>query len=81
MRESIKVIKCCSLISAVFLILTYAVTVNSETHFIRFDSVWLSNNFFTTLFGGVFASMLVVVLCEIHTNLNLKMYQESIVYK
>lgn len=65
MRESIKVIKCCSLISVVFLALTYAVTVNSETHFIRFDSVWLSNDFFTTLFGGVFASMLVVVLCEI----------------
>lgn len=65
MRESIKVIKWCSTISILFLILTYAVSVNSEAHFVVANTRWVSNNFLITLFGGVFASMLVVVLCEI----------------
>lgn len=64
MRESINVIKWCGLICMVFLLLTYAVTVNSEGHFVSVNSVWISNNFLVMLFGGVFASMLVVVLCE-----------------
>lgn len=72
MRESIKVIKWCSLISVFFLVLTYVVTVNSEGHFFVADSVWISNNFFLTLFGGAFASMLVVVLCEIQKYLSAK---------
>ena len=60
MREIINVIKHCSFISFVFLILTYLTTVNIEGQFISVDSVWISNNFLVTLFGGVFASMLVV---------------------
>ncbi len=65
MRESIRVIKLCVIVSLVSLLLTYIVTVNLEGHFIEINSIWISNNFFVTLFGGVFASMLVVVICEI----------------
>ncbi len=59
MRESISVIKWCGLICIVFLVLTYAVTVNSEGNFITVDSVWISNSFLITLFGGVFALSLI----------------------
>ena len=80
MRESIKVIKWCSFISIVFLILTYSVTVNSEGHFISVNSVWISNSFLITLFGGVFASMLVVVLCEIQKYLSAKTSTEEYLF-
>jgi len=80
MRESIKVIKWSSLISIVFLILTYSVTVNSEGHFISVNSVWISNSFLITLFGGVFASMLVVVLCEIQKYLSAKASTEEYLF-
>ncbi len=80
MRESIKVIKWCSFISIAFLILTYAVTVNSEGHYISVNSVWISNSFLITLFGGVFASMLVVVLCEIQKYLSTKASTEEYLF-
>ena len=80
MRESIKVIIWCSIVSTVFLILTYAVTVNTEAHFVVLDSVWISNNFLITLFGGVFASMLVVLLCEIQKYLSSKRRTEQYLF-
>ena len=80
MRESIKVIRCCSIISLIFLVLTYAVTVNSEGHFISIDSIWISNNFLITIFGGVFASMLVIVLCEIRKYLSAKTNTEQYLF-
>lgn len=80
MREIINVIKHCSFISFVFLILTYLTTVNIEGKFISVDSVWISNNFLVTLFGGVFASMLVVVLCEIQKYLSAKTNTEHYLF-
>ena len=80
MRESIKVIIWCSIVSIVFLILTYAVTVNAEAHFVVLDSVWISNNFLITLFGGIFASMLVVLLCEIQKYLSSKSRTEQYLF-
>ena len=80
MRESISVIKWCGLICIVFLVLTYAVTVNSEGNFITVDSVWISNSFLITLFGGVFASMLVVVLCEMQKYWNSKTNTEQFLF-
>lgn len=80
MRESISVISWCSFVSALFLILTYGVTVNAEAHFFTLDSVWISNNFLITLFGGVFASMLVVLLCEIQKYLSSKKRTEQYLF-
>ena len=80
MRESIKVIIWCGFNSIVFLIITYAVTVNAEAHFVVLDSVWISNSFLITLFGGVFASMLVVLLCEIQKYLSLKSRTEQYLF-
>lgn len=80
MRESIKVIKWCGKLSLVFLVLTYLVSVNIEGDFIKFHTVWLSNTFLLTLFGGVFASMLVVVLCEIQKYLSAKANIEQFLF-
>lgn len=80
MRESIKVIKFCSIISLIFLLLTYAVTVNFEGHFVSIDSVWISNNFLITIFGGVFASTIVVLLCEIQKYISAKTNTERYLF-
>ena len=66
MSTSIKVIKFTSILSAVFLVTTYLITVNIENSFISLNTIWISNNFLLTVFGGVFASTLVVLFCEIN---------------
>lgn len=66
MSTSIKVIKFTSIISILFLVITYLITVNIESGFIYLDTIWISNNFLLTVFGGAFASSLVVLLCEIN---------------
>lgn len=66
MRTCVKTIKFTAIASILLLILTYLVSVNSEAHYIELKTAWLSDSFLLTLFGGAFASMLVVLLCEIH---------------
>lgn len=66
MRVSVKTIKFTAIASVVLLILTYLISVNAEAHFINLKTAWLTDSFLMTLFGGAFASMLVVLLCEIH---------------
>ena len=80
MRSSIKVILYTSLLTIVFFVLTYLVTVNMETNYISLNVSWLSNNLFLTLFGGAFASMLVVLLCEWQKYLNAKNESESVLF-
>ena len=52
-----------SIIAAIFLVLTYLVCANIAYEI--FDLKWLSNNFLLAVFGGIFASALVVLFCEI----------------
>lgn len=66
MSTSIKVIKFTSILSTIFLIITYLITVNIESNFISLNTIWIPNNFLLTVFGGVFASTLVVLFCEIN---------------
>jgi len=66
MITSVKVIKFTSILSIIFLVITYLITVNIESGFIQFHTIWISNNFLLTVFGGVFASTLVVLFCEIN---------------
>ena len=65
MSSSKKAIFFTACASVVLLVLTYLVTVNIEAGFITINSIWLSNTFFLAFFGGAFASMVVVLLCEI----------------
>ena len=65
MKLQIKIIKYVSLMALLLAFGTYAVTLNIEVGFIELSTLWLSNNFALTVLGGAFASMLVVLLCEI----------------
>lgn len=80
MRDSIKIIKWCIFISIIFMLLTYSAAVNSEMHFISLDSLWISNNFFITIFGGIFASMIVILIYEIQKYIISKTNYEQILF-
>ena len=63
MSSNIKVIRFTTIMSAIFAALTYFVALNISYQW--FDIKWLSNSFLLTIFGGAFASMLVVLICEV----------------
>lgn len=70
MTTSVKVIKFSWKICVALCLLTYLVSLNKA--YGLFDLKWLSNDFLFTIVGGTFASMLVVLLCEIQKYLHLK---------
>lgn len=72
MRENITTIKFTALLSVIFAVLTYVVTLNIEIAFFTPNLAWISNNFALTVCGGIFASSLVVMLCEIQQYLSNK---------
>lgn len=65
MNSSKKTIIFTGIASAILVVITYLETVNIENHFLSINSPWISNNFLLTIIGGAFASMLVVLACEI----------------
>lgn len=65
MSTSVRTIKFTSILSLSLLVITYLITVNIECNFIQLNTIWMSNNFLLTVFGGAYASTLVVLLCEI----------------
>lgn len=77
MRECIEMIRFCRNISLICLFLLYAATVNLEANFIGLDSVWVSNAFFVNLFGGIFASIITVGICELKKYLIIKSNTEN----
>lgn len=80
MSSSVKTIKLTVLLSLIFLVVTYFVTVNMELGVINLNSGWLSNNFFLTVFGGAFGSTVVVLICELHRYWLLKKESEAKIY-
>lgn len=46
------------------LVVTYIMSLNIENHFMELNSKWVSNIFLFTIAGGIFASLIVVILCE-----------------
>lgn len=80
MRGSVKVIKFTAAMSILFLALTYFTTVNIEAHIIEFNTIWLSNNLAPTVFGGAFASMLVVLICEVQKYITAKASMEEYIF-
>ena len=65
MSENVKVIKYTFWLSIIFLMTTYLVSLNIEIGFFIPNMLWLSNSFFLTVFGGMFGSTVVVLICEI----------------
>ena len=63
MSTSIKVIHFTKTMSILLGIITYIISLNISYGW--FDIKWISNSFLLTIIGGAFASMLVVLICEI----------------
>lgn len=80
MKSQIKVIRFVAIMSIVLAAVTYLITVNIETGFVSFNTPWLSNNFLLTVCGGAFASMLVVLLCEIQKYIDAKKTVEDCMF-
>lgn len=80
MSGNIKTIKFTAVLSAVFAILTYIITLNMEVAFFALNWPWISNNFALTVCGGIFATTLVVMLCEVQKYLSNKSSCENYLF-
>ena len=78
MTTNIKVIRYTAAMSGILAIFTYLISLNIA--FDWFDLGYLSNNFMLTIFGGAFASMLVVLICEIQKYLYNKTLSEDALF-
>ena len=47
------------------LVLTYLISLNMENHFLVANTKWLSNDFLFAIGGGAFASLAIVLVCEV----------------
>ena len=59
------------------LIITYLISLNMENHFITLNAKWISNDFLFAIVGGVFASLVVVLVCELIRYRQLKLVTEN----
>lgn len=82
MRITVLMIKWCSAFSFLFLILTYLFSVHVKKYPQNsfFSEIWLSDDFLISICSGVFASLLVVILCEISRYRSLKINVEQRIY-
>lgn len=77
MKLQIKVIRFVFFSSLALAFFTYLITLNIENEYLVMSSPWISNNFALTVVGGAFASMLVVLLCEIQKYFEMKRTAEK----
>lgn len=63
MKTNLKVIKFTTILSLILFIITFLICLNIS--FEWFDIKWMSNNFLLVVFSGAFASILVVLVCEV----------------
>lgn len=80
MKSSINTIKFLVVLSIVLLIVTYGMSLNDENRWIVFDTPWLSNSFAFAIAGGSFASMLVVLACELQKYQSIKRQTEDYIF-
>lgn len=73
-------IKFCSIVSIISLILLYVSIANTEVIFIINEYVCTSNDFVMTLFGGIFASIITVGMCEFRKYLTMKENTENYLF-
>lgn len=78
MSTNLKIIKFTAIVSGVSFLATFVICLNIS--YGRFDIKWLSNEFLLTIFGGVFASTLVVLICETHKYFLNKTQAENAMY-
>ena len=80
MNDSVRVIKWLILLSVFSLILTYTISVNSEFGLLCIDSPYISNSFAFSICGGIFASVIVMLACEIRKYIDLKKNVINVMY-
>lgn len=80
MSESVRIIKWLILLSVFSLILTYAISVNLELGLLCIDSPYISNSFAFSICGGIFASVIVMLACEIRKYIDLKRNVINVMY-
>ena len=78
MSTNLKVIKYTAIISACFFIATFAICLNISYEW--FNIKWLSNDFLLAVFSGIFASTLVVLICETQKYFLSKTQAENALY-
>lgn len=78
MSINLKVAKLTAIVSGISLLATFAICLNIS--YGGFNLKWLSNEFLLTIFGGVFASTLVVLICEIQKYFLNKQQAENAMY-
>ena len=65
MSTSVKTIRFIVILCIVTLLLTYLISLNIENSFFNLNTTWLSNSFLFALLSGSFASLIVILVCEI----------------
>lgn len=80
MSTSVRIIKFIVILCIVTLILTYIVSLNIENIFFNLNTIWLSNNFLFTILSGAFASLIVIIICEIQKYIFLKRETENMIF-
>ena len=63
MRGNVKTIKITACFSVILAITTYLITI--KNYYFAVECKWLPDSFLIATFGGAFASMLVVMICEV----------------
>lgn len=80
MRTSLITIKFVLLLSVVCLLLAYTISLNEENKFLVINTRWFSNDFAFAITGGTFASLLIILVCEIQKYFLLKGQTENSIY-
>ena len=60
-------------------VLTYLISLNIEFHFVA-DTKWLSSEFLFAIVGGAFASLVIVIVCEVIRYRQLKFATEAALF-
>lgn len=61
-------------------VLTYLISLNIENHFVVANLKWLSNAFLFAIAGGAFASLAIVLVCEVIKYRQLKFATEGALF-
>ena len=80
MSISVKTIKLLLWILLGVFVLTYLISLNIENHFVVVNLKWLSNDFLFAIAGGAFASLAIVLVCEVIKYRQLKFATEGTLF-
>lgn len=80
MKTSVKIVKFLILLTVAFLFLSYSISLNEENRWIMLNISWLSNRFLFAIVSGSFASLLVVLACELQKYHSIKRQTEDFVF-